>query len=98
MKWLDKLLGKSQEVVVAENSFVPTEPALSVFDYPKSEYKVYWEIHLYQQADYWVADINFIGYHGTPIRETHTVMGATPEKAEEGAQKLIREKMDNFKR
>lgn len=76
-----------------------TSSALSVFDFPKSEYKVYWEIHLGQQPDAtWTAEVRFIGNDQWKIRDSHNVYGPTKDNVEKLVEKLIREKMPSYRK
>jgi hypothetical protein len=92
---------KKQPVKVAKKVAAVEQPqaALKVIDYPKSQYKVYWETHLFEQTSgEWVAEIRFIGYNGHDHRTYHSVAAPTRTSAEQLAQKLIVEKMSDYKR
>lgn len=77
----------------------PVQAELRVIDYPKSQYKVYWETHLFEQdSGEWIAEVRFIGYNGHDHRTYHSVAAPTRAGAEQLAQKLIVEKMQDYKR
>lgn len=100
MGWFKK---KEEPVYVPQPIVKPVvveqPPAeLSVFDYPKSKYKVYWETHLFEHYEGpWVAEIRFIGYSGNDHRSNHIVNGLTQQEVQQKANKLIREKMEDYK-
>lgn len=72
---------------------------LRAIDYPKSKYKVYWETHLFEQPEGdWVAEVRFIGYNGHDHRTYHSVAAPTRTSALSLAEKLIVEKMVDYKR
>ena len=85
-----------QEVVPTVTVEQP-QPELSVFDYPKSKYKVYWETHLFEHPEGpWVAEIRFMSYNGDH-RTHHVVNGVSKEDVQKLANKLIKEKMEDYK-
>jgi hypothetical protein len=76
----------------------PQSPDLSVFDYPKSKYKVYWETHLFEHPEGpWVAEVRFIGYNGFDHRSNHSVTGASKDAVQGLVNKLVKEKMEDYK-
>lgn len=99
MAWYD--FWKKQPVKVEKKiaAVEQPQPSLRVIDYPKSQYKVYWEIHLFEQdSGEWIAEVRFIGYNGHDHRTYHSVAAPTRAGAEQLAQKLIVEKMQDYKR
>lgn len=77
----------------------PVKPELSVFDFPKSQYKVYWETHLDQVADgTWTAEVRFIGYPDFPHRSSDNVYGPTKENVEHNVAKLVKDKMASYRK
>lgn len=72
---------------------------VSVFNYPKTIYKAYWETHVHQQLDgVWVAEVRFLGYNGYKINEIHSVTGPTETNVNSLVQKLITEKINSFRK
>lgn len=95
MGWFKK---KEAPVIVEPVNVTQPEPELSVFDYPKKAYKVYWETHLFEHPEGpWVAEVRFIGYNGFDHRSVHSVNGVSKEQVQTLANKLIREKMEDYK-
>lgn len=89
---------KKTEETVVEPTPVEVKPELSVLDYPKSQYKVYWETLIVKQDEgQWVGEIRFIGWNGIDHRSTHSVSGTSAEQVQTLANKLIKEKMEDYK-
>lgn len=74
------------------------KPELSYVDYPKIKYKSYWEMFFKPVNDGWEAEIRFIGYADSPHTSIHTVVSDSREQVEKLAIKLVKEKMENYKR
>lgn len=85
-------------VLAPQKEKVFPEATVTVFSFPKSEYKVYWEKHVFEHPEGpWVAEVRFIGYNGFNHRATHTVSGTSKEEVEKLSDKLIVEKMEDYK-
>lgn len=100
MNWFKRkvVLPEVQKAVVITEEVKQATPELSALDYPKSKYKVYWETHLFEHPEGpWVAEIRFIGFAGSDHRVNHTVNGATKDEVQQKANKLIKEKMEDYK-
>lgn len=96
MSWFKKK--QVVEQVAPTTSAQPAKPELSVFDYPKSQYKVYWETFLDQVADgSWTAEVRFIGYD-TPQRSVDNIYGPTKENVEQNVAKLVKDKMASYRK
>ena len=99
MTWYNFWRKKPVEKAVKATPVVPKDAGLLVIDYPKSKYTVYWEIHLFEQPEGdWVAEVRFIGYNGHDHRTYHSVAAPTKAQAQVLAEKLIIEKMPDYKR
>jgi hypothetical protein len=99
MAWYDFWKKKPVKVVAKVPAVEAPSAGLKVIDYPKSAYKVYWETHLFEQpTGDWVAEVRFIGYNGHDHRTYHSVAAPTRASALSLAEKLIVEKMVDYKR
>ena len=89
---------ENRVVLVEKIAEAKVKPELSALDYPKSQYKVYWETHLTHAHGAWHAEVRFIGYNGHDHRTYHSVAAPTKAQAQALAEKLIVEKMPDYKR
>ncbi|HRV18523.1 MAG TPA: hypothetical protein P5317_11010 [Myxococcota bacterium] len=90
--------GKVVSAPVVQPTEAKIKPELSVFDYPKSQYKVYWETHLTHAHGAWHAEIRFIGYSDNPHMSIDRVEAPSKNQVEQLVVKLVKEKMANYKR
>lgn len=100
MNWFKRkvVLPEAQKAVVVTEEVKQAIPELSALDYPKSKYKVYWETHLFEHPEGpWVAEVRFIGYNGFDHRINHSLSAPTKDRAQELANKLVIERMEDYK-
>ena len=87
---------KSKSLIVEQPQ---KSPELSVAEYTKDKYNVYWETHLDQVADgTWTAEVRFVGWGGFSHRSQHNIYGPTKENVESLVHKLITESMETFRK
>lgn len=72
--------------------------APQVVDFPRGQYKVYWEIYTNPIAGGVESTIKFIGYNDFPLREEFTLVGPTEQHVSERLAVLITDFMANHKR
>ena len=89
---------KKKEAITAvkEETLVYVKPSLDVRDYPRKEYSVYWETFLDPVEWGWHAEIRFMTFSGE-VKEIHHVDGPTKQNVEGMVEKLIKDKMTNYK-
>lgn len=98
MKWLDKLFGtveqpKVVEQVIQEES---KQPEFSALNYSPRQYRAYWETIMTPNIYGYAAEIRFMSRAGQ-VLEVHNVENPSLQRVNELVQKLVVEKMDNFK-
>ena len=89
---------ENRVVLVEKIAEAKVKPELSALDYPKSQYKVYWETHLTHAHGAWHAEVRFIGYSDNPHLSIDRVEAPSKNQVEQLVVKLVKEKMANYKR
>jgi hypothetical protein len=96
MRWYNFLFRRPKAEKIKEETLVYVKPILSVFDYPHSKYRAYWETILDTYTYGWKAEVRFMAFDGN-ILEVHSVEGPTKANVEGLVEKLVKEKMENYK-
>lgn len=91
--WFKK---KQDPKFLKEETLVYVKPSLSALDYPRKEYSVYWETFLDPVEWGWHAEVRFMSYQGE-VKEIHAIDGPTKENVEGLVEKLVKDKMTNYK-
>lgn len=94
--WLTNLFKpKVQTLTLAEAEAIPK--AL-VNNYPRDQYKAYYESILTQEKNgNWIAEVRFIGYQ-EDIRHNHTIVSDSRIGVEKLVDKLINERMEQYRK
>jgi hypothetical protein len=97
-KWLTKWFKKPKKVV--ENTAAPRGPHPDLVkhaEYPRSQYKCYFEQHLNFIENKWEGAVHFYGY-SEPIHEIYLFTADTKHDLQSKMFKLIRIQMEQYKR
>lgn len=101
----DKIFARNEEVEIKPlvgldviKAFTTSDEP-QVRDYPKGQYKGFWETILGEVPGGYTAVVRFYGYAGhEDIFQEHVFTAPTIDKLRPAVHALIREKMETFKR
>jgi hypothetical protein len=97
--WFKKKVESVESTQIIPASEV-SQPSFSALDYPSKEYKAYWETYLVGNT----AEVRFMKCGrdlqpgDNPVHEIHSVTAPTQSELQRLIEKLVVEKMPNFKR
>jgi hypothetical protein len=102
MNWFTSLFKKSEPEVQFEHPKEDVVVNLAKYplrtDYPKSLYKVYWEVQTILKPDgKWEGVLRFYEYAGTMVNHFF-FYGETEHEVKEKAFRIVRTDMENYKR
>lgn len=89
---------KRKEIALESIKEAPESISFSVFDYPKTLYKVYWEIVHTAQEHGVETEVRFLGYSDYPHTSIHRLQTPDIVSAELAAINLVKSKMSDYTR
>lgn len=102
MNWFTSLFKKSEPEVHFEHPKEESATPLAKYplrtDYPKTMYKVYWEVQTnLKEPGKWEGVLRFYEYAGTMVNHFFFT-GETEQEVKEKAFRIVRTDMENYKR